>query len=187
MTRVSQCVICKSALPLEVRPIIQFNANAKILIAGQAPGLKAHHSNKPFTDASGERLKAWLGLSDSEFYDASKVAILPIGFCYPGRGSRGDLPPRKECAQAWRAPLLAQLTKLKLTIILGKHAQAYHLPQLKNKPLTELVKSWRDHWPKYCVLPHPSPRNNIWLSKNPWFEHDVLPSIKQRVSQVIKN
>ena len=183
--QVSKCVICEPHLPLGARPVIQFNPNARILIAGQAPGIKVHETGVPFNDASGNRLREWLGLTRDEFYDANNIAILPMGFCYSGRGKSGDLPPRKECAPAWREQLLAALPNIELTIVLGKYAQAYHLPETKKMPLTELVKSWREYWPNYLVLPHPSPRNNIWLKKNPWFEQDVLPELGKRISTIL--
>jgi len=183
--QVSKCVICEPHLPLGARPVIQFNPNARILIAGQAPGVKVHETGVPFNDASGNRLREWLGLTRDEFYDANNIAILPMGFCYPGRGKSGDLPPRKECAPAWREQLLAALPNIELTIVLGKYAQAYHLPETKKMPLTELVKSWREYWPNYLVLPHPSPRNNIWLKKNPWFEQDVLPELGKRIATIL--
>ena len=183
--QVSKCVICEPHLPLGARPVIQFNPNARILIAGQAPGIKVHETGVPFNDTSGNRLREWLGLTRDEFYDANNIAILPMGFCYPGRGKSGDLPPRKECAPAWREQLLAALPNIELTIVLGKYAQAYHLPETKKMPLTELVKSWREYWPNYLVLPHPSPRNNIWLKKNPWFEQDVLPELDKHVAAIL--
>ncbi|ATG79375.1 uracil-DNA glycosylase family protein [Pseudoalteromonas sp. 1_2015MBL_MicDiv] len=183
--QVSKCVICEPDLPLGARPVIQFNPNARILIAGQAPGIKVHETGVPFNDASGNRLREWLGLTRDEFYDANNIAILPMGFCYPGRGKSGDLPPRKECAPTWREQLLAALPNIELTIVLGKYAQAYHLPDTKKMPLTELVKSWREYWPNYLVLPHPSPRNNIWLKKNPWFEQDVLPELDKRIATIL--
>ncbi|MGO2169171.1 uracil-DNA glycosylase family protein [Pseudoalteromonas sp. AOP31-A2-14] len=187
LKQVSKFVICEPQLPLGARPVVQFDSAARILIAGQAPGLKVHETGKPFNDASGKRLRQWLGLSEDDFYDASKVAILPMGFCYPGKGKSGDLPPRKECAPAWRAQLLAALPNIELTIVLGKYAQAYHLPESKSVPLTELVKSWREYWPTILPLPHPSPRNNIWLTKNPWFEEDVLPALAPRVKEILKS
>ncbi|KDC52622.1 uracil-DNA glycosylase family protein [Pseudoalteromonas fuliginea] len=183
--QVSKCVICEPDLPLGARPVIQFNPNARILIAGQAPGIKVHETGVPFNDASGNRLREWLGLTIDEFYDANNIAILPMGFCYPGRGKSGDLPPRKECAPTWREQLLAAIPNIELTIVLGKYAQAYHLPDTKKMPLTELVKSWREYWPNYLVLPHPSPRNNIWLKKNPWFEQDVLPELGKRIATIL--
>ncbi|WP_372761797.1 uracil-DNA glycosylase family protein [Pseudoalteromonas sp.] len=183
--QVSKCVICEPQLPLGARPVIQFNPQARILIAGQAPGIKVHQTGIPFNDKSGERLRQWLGLTEPQFYDASNLAILPMGFCYPGKGKSGDLAPRKECAPAWRAELLAALPNIQLTIVLGKYAQHYHLPHTKKLPLTELVKSWRDYWPHHLPLPHPSPRNNSWLKNNPWFAQDVLPELKQRVAEVL--
>jgi len=187
LAQVSNCVICEADLPLGARPVIQFNPSARILIAGQAPGLKVHQTGIPFDDASGQRLRQWLGLSKDDFYDATKIAILPMGFCYPGKGKSGDLPPRKECVPAWRAQLLAALPNIKLTIVLGKYAQAYHLPQTKHLSLTELVKSWREYWPTTLPLPHPSPRNNIWLANNPWFERDVVPQLAQAVQSILKS
>ncbi|RZF78532.1 uracil-DNA glycosylase [Pseudoalteromonas sp. S4488] len=185
LEQVSKCVICEPHLPLGARPVIQFNPQARILIAGQAPGIKVHESGKPFNDASGQRLRCWLGVTSDEFYDERNFAILPMGFCYPGKGKSGDLPPRKECAIAWREKLLAQLNNIELTIILGKYAQAYHLPHTKQLPLTELVKSWREYWPNYLPLPHPSPRNNIWLKKNPWFEQQVLPELSSKIRAIL--
>ena len=185
LTQVSNCVICEPQLPLGARPVVQFNPSARILIAGQAPGLKVHKTGIPFNDASGQRLRQWLGLDKDDFYDATKIAILPMGFCYPGKGKSGDLPPRKECAPAWRAELLAALPNIKLTIVLGKYAQAYHLPHSKHLALTELVKSWREYWPAILPLPHPSPRNNIWLANNPWFERDVVPQLAQAVQSIL--
>ncbi|WP_283708874.1 uracil-DNA glycosylase family protein [Pseudoalteromonas prydzensis] len=187
LAQVSNCVICEADLPLGARPVIQFNPSARILIAGQAPGLKVHQTGMPFNDASGQRLRQWLGLSKDDFYDATKIAILPMGFCYPGKGKSGDLPPRKECVPAWRAQLLAALPNIKLTIVLGKYAQAYHLPQTKHLSLTELVKSWREYWPTTLPLPHPSPRNNIWLANNPWFERDVVPELADAVQSILKS
>jgi uracil-DNA glycosylase len=159
-------VICESHLPLGACPVIQFNPNAHILIAGQAPGIKAHQRGVPFNDASGDRLRDWLGLTVDKFYDANNIAILPMRFFYPDKGKSSDLPPGKECALAWRSQLLAALPNVQLTIVVGKYAQAYHLPHTKRQTLTELVKSWREYWPSHLVLPHPSPRNNIWLKKN---------------------
>ena len=185
LEQVSKCVICEPHLALGARPVIQFNPRARILIAGQAPGIKVHESGKPFNDASGQRLRCWLGVTSDEFYDERNFAILPMGFCYPGKGKSGDLPPRKECAIAWREKLLAQLNNIELTIILGKYAQTYHLPNTKQLPLTELVKSWREYWPNYLPLPHPSPRNNIWLKKNPWFEQQVLPELSSKIRAIL--
>jgi uracil-DNA glycosylase len=166
------------------RPVVQVHPSARILIAGQAPGRKVHETGVPFNDASGERLRHWLGISPEVFYDAKQVAILPMGFCYPGTGKSGDLPPRPECAPAWRAPLLASLKNLQLTLVMGQYAQEYHLPDAKGT-LTELVQDWRATWPHTVPLPHPSPRNNPWLKRNPWFELELLPALRERVAQLI--
>jgi uracil-DNA glycosylase len=181
---VRQCRICEPYLPLGPRPVVQIDPQARILIAGQAPGIKVHRSGVPFDDASGVRLREWLGLCREDFYDPGKVALLPMGFCYPGRGKSGDLPPRPECEPAWRKRLLEQLPNLQLTIVLGQYAQAYHFGT-QHKTLTGLVKSWPEYWPHKVPLPHPSPRNNIWLRKNPWFEKELLPPLRTQVAQVL--
>jgi uracil-DNA glycosylase len=138
----------------------------------------------PFDDPSGERLRDWMGISREVFYDANRIAILPMGFCYPGSGKSGDLPPRPECAPQWRKLLLAQMPQIELTLVLGQYAQRYHL-QAGSRPLTELVRQWRDYWPAMLPLPHPSPRNNRWLSKNPWFTAELLPELKTRINQIL--
>ena len=181
---VRACTICAKHLPLGPRPIVQLHAASRILIAGQAPGSKVHESGIPFDDASGDRLRSWLGISRDTFYDARSIAILPMGFCYPGTGSSGDLPPRSECAPAWRASLLATLTRLQLTLVVGQYALAYHLPSARGS-LTDTVLAWRDHWPAVVPLPHPSPRNNIWLKRNPWFGDEVIPALRMRVQQIL--
>jgi uracil-DNA glycosylase len=164
--------------------VVQVHPLARILIAGQAPGRKVHESGIPFDDASGERLRDWLGITRDVFYDAQSVAILPMGFCYPGTGKSGDLPPRPECAPAWRAPLLSHLKNVQLTLVIGQYAQAYHFPD-NSTSLTELVQGWRKDWPGTLPLPHPSPRNNLWLKRNPWFEKDLLPVLRKRVATVL--
>ena len=167
-----------------VRPVLQANTKAKILIAGQAPGRKVHLSGVPFDDASGERLREWLGLSKEQFYDEQIVAILPMAFCFPGTGKSGDLAPPPRCAKQWRAQLLTFLPNLELTVVLGQYALKYHFPG-PTLSVTEQVKAWRTHWPTTIALPHPSPRNNIWLSKNLWFSDDVLPPLKERVAALL--
>ena len=164
---------------------MQVNQKAKILIAGQAPGIKVHESGIPFNDASGERLRDWMGISRDVFYDANRIAILPMGFCYPGTGKSGDLPPRVECASTWRRQVLDSLPNIEITLVIGKYAQDYHLGNGKIS-VTERVKSWQDYWPTIVPLPHPSPRNNRWLSKNVWFESDVLPNLRLRISQTLR-
>ena len=184
LQEVRDCTICSEHLPLGPRPVLQLQTSASILIAGQAPGRKVHASGVPFTDASGDRLRDWLGLSSETFYDPNCVAILPMGFCYPGTGRSGDLPPRAECAPAWREKLLMRLKNLKLTVVLGEYAQAYHLPDARGT-VTSRVQVWRDSWPTVVPLPHPSPRNNLWLRRNPWFESELLPALRERITRVL--
>lgn len=164
--------------------MLQIHPSARVLIAGQAPGRKVHESGVPFDDASGERLRDWMGVTRDVFYDSKQIAILPMGFCFPGTGKSGDLPPRPECAPAWRAQLLERLTKLELTLLVGQYAQAHHL-QDKPATLTDTVRAWRTYWPAAMPLPHPSPRNNIWMSRNRWFEAELLPSLRGRVSELL--
>lgn len=183
--RVRACTVCRDFLPLGPRPVFQIGAAARILIAGQAPGVRVHGSGIPFDDPSGDRLRDWMGVSREQFYDPALVAILPMGFCYPGTGASGDLPPRPECAPLWRATLLARLVDLRLTIVIGQYAMDEHLPGSRASSLTEVVQGWRSHLPSVIPLPHPSPRNNRWLAKNPWFEAEVLPALRDRIGQVL--
>ena len=184
LTEVRACTHCAAHLPLGPRPVLQLHAAARLLVAGQAPGRKVHETGLPFNDASGDRLRDWLGISRATFYDARQVAIVPMGFCFPGTGNSGDLPPRPECAPAWRAPLLSHLKHLRLTLVIGRYALAYHLPDA-GASLTEGVQGWRSHWPQVVPLPHPSGRNNLWLKRNPWFEQELLPVLRTRVAQVL--
>ena len=156
------------------------------MVAGQAPGRKVHESGVPFDDASGDRLRDWLGVSKDQFYSRKLLAVLPMGFCYPGTGKSGDLPPRPECAPAWRAQILSRLKKLKLTLIVGQYAQAYHLP-MNQGSVTELALAWRKTWPHTVALPHPSPRNNLWLKRNPWFETELVPELRTLIAEIIAN
>jgi len=185
LKEVRACTLCAAHLPLGPRPVVQAHASARILIAGQAPGRKVHETGIPFNDVSGNRLRQWLGLSPEVFYDETKLAILGMGFCFPGTGKSGDLPPRPECAPAWRAPLLAQLTNIRLTLVLGQYAMAYHLPG-RGKTLTEVVSGWQRDWPIIVPLPHPSPRNQAWLKRNPWFESELLPVLRLRIAEVLR-
>ena len=185
VAEIRRCTICAEHLPLGPRPVLQVASSARILIAGQAPGRKVHATGLPFNDASGERLRAWLGLSRQTFYDASQIAIVPMGFCYPGSGRSGDLPPRPECAATWRAPLLERLPNLKLTLVIGQYAQAYHLPDASSS-VTSAVQRWQEYWPAVVPLPHPSPRNNRWLKTNPWFEAELVPALRARVGAVLE-
>jgi uracil-DNA glycosylase len=185
LSEVHACTKCAAHLPHGVRPVLQIHPQAHILIAGQAPGRKVHETGVPFDDASGDRLREWMGITREVFYDAKKISILPMGLCYPGTGRSGDLPPLSECAPAWRGQLLSHLKNLNLTLVIGKYAQEYHLPSA-GESLTEIVQTWHNHWPLVVPLPHPSPRNNIWLKRNPWFENELLPVLQDRVAEVLK-
>jgi len=183
---IRSCSLCAAHLPLGPRPIIQVSSFAKILVVGQAPGSRVHQTGIPFNDPSGDRLREWMGIDKEAFYDEQRIALVPMGFCFPGTGKSGDLPPRPECADTWRIKLLEQLPKIRLTIIVGQYAQAWHLKTANKANLTETVMAWKDYWPEAIPLPHPSPRNNIWLKRNPWFEEQILPSLKRRVKAVLK-
>ena len=161
------CTLCADSLPLDPRPVFQVHDRTKILIAAQAPGTKVHASGRLFTDASGDRLREWMGINSETFYDQQRVAILPMGFCYPGRGKSGDFPPRTECAPAWRQQFLDLMPDLELTLVIGQYAHDWHFAGRKRTTLTETVRNWRTYTPTIIPLPHPSPRNNLWLKKNP--------------------
>lgn len=185
LREVRACGLCAAHLPLGPRPVFQISQTARILIAGQAPGSKVHASGIPFADASGDRLRDWLGLDRETFYDARRVAMLPMGFCYPGTGKSGDLPPRPECAAVWRAKILGELRAVKLTLVIGQYALDWHLGSRAKATLTETVRAWREYQPGLLPLPHPSPRNNIWLKKNPWFAREVLPELRKLVETAL--
>jgi uracil-DNA glycosylase len=180
LAEIRACTLCAPHLPCGPRPVLQFDPSARILVVGQAPGRKVHASGVPFDDASGTRLRAWMGVSPDVFYDAARIALVPMGFCYPGTGRSGDLAPRPECAATWRAGLLARLQDLRLTLVIGQYAMGYHLPAARAS-LTEIVQGWRTHGPAVLPLPHPSPRNNVWLKRHPWFEREVVPELQARV------
>lgn len=179
--------ICKGTLPKDAKPLLNFSEKSKILIVGQAPGIRAITSGKPWDDASGKRLREWMGLTEGEFYDPEITAIVPMDFCYPGKGKTGDLPPRKICADTWMQKILDELPQIQLTILISQYAQDYFLSKKKKKTLTETVKNWQDYAPGYFVLPHPSPRNNIWLKKNQWFEKNLVPKLQQKSRKITKN
>ena len=181
---VRSCGICQGLIPKPIRPMLQADSRAKILIISQAPGKKVHETGIIFNDLSGERLRTWMGISKEIFYDKTKIAILPMGFCYPGSSRYGDLPPRPECASTWHDQLLGLLSNIELTLFIGKYAQDYYFKK-DHKSLTEIVRHWQDYWPFIMPLPHPSPRNNIWLKQNPWFAKEILPKLRQRVSELI--
>jgi uracil-DNA glycosylase len=176
------CTVCARALPAGPRPVVQFGAASRLVVIGQAPGSKVHASGVPWRDDSGDRLRAWTGLSDAEFYDPAKVALMPMGFCYPGKGKSGDLPPRRECAPLWHERILGGLTECRLTLLVGSYAQAHYLG---TGNLTEAVKAFRSHGPAFFPLPHPSWRSAIWIKRNPWFETDVLPALRRAVRKAL--
>ena len=182
LTEIKQCTICQKFLPLGPNPVVSGSPTAKIIIIGQAPGTKVHASGIPWDDASGRQLRKWMNVSDEVFYDDSKIAIMPMGFCYPGKGKSGDLPPRPECAPQWHELLLQQMPALELFILIGQYAQAHYLGKQRKKNLTETVKAHQEYLPNFFPLPHPSPRNRFWLSKNPWFEEEVVKAFQARVS-----
>ncbi|MFD2176945.1 uracil-DNA glycosylase family protein [Veronia pacifica] len=184
LTEVRSCEHCKASLPLGPRPIVQARETARLLIIGQAPGTRVHASGIPWDDPSGDRLRAWLEMDKSQFYDAEQVAIMPMGFCYPGRGRSGDLPPMPDCAPLWHQRIKEQLPDIKLTLLIGQYAQRYYLND-KPKTLTETVMQYERWLPDFIALPHPSPRNNLWLAKNPWFESKTLPTLRQQISQLL--
>jgi len=185
LKEVQACTICTKHLPLGPRPIVSAHYKSKIVIIGQAPGTAVHASGIPWDDKSGENLRKWMDVDKAEFYDPEKFAIIPMGFCYPGRGKTGDLPPRKECAPLWHEALMSELKEIQLILLIGKYAQDYYLPAVKKVTLTEKVRNYRDFLPEFMVLPHPSPRNNIWQAKNEWFRHEVLPELKLQVKGIL--
>ncbi|MEM9206956.1 MAG: uracil-DNA glycosylase family protein [Pseudomonadota bacterium] len=192
------CRLCRDApeagkpLPHEPRPVFQVHSSARICIAGQAPGTRVHASGSPFTDPSGVRLRAWMNVGEDVFYDESKIAIIPMGFCFPGLDAKGgDLPPRRECAPKWRDPIFDHLPNIELILVIGQYAQAWHLGQMRKRTLTETVGEWRNIlsapvFPRVLPMPHPSWRNNMWLKKNPWFEVDLLPVLRDEIQRLIR-
>ena len=180
LNAVRACALCED-LALGPKPILQLNPQAKILIAGQAPGRLTHHKGIPFDDPSGDRLRDWMGIDREVFYDESRIAILPMAFCYPGTGKGGDLAPPIQCAERWRTQLLSLLPKVELTLVIGQYALDWHLDNRAHGTVTQTVSQWQDYWPEILPMPHPSPRNNRWLKTNPWFATEVLPVLKQQV------
>ena len=186
LKEIKKCTYCVQHLPLGPNPVVEAHPSSSILIIGQAPGTKVHATGIPWDDASGKRLREWMGIDSKTFYDTSKIAIIPMGFCYPGRGKGGYLPPRKECAPLWHQRLLDQLPKLQLTILIGQYAQRYYLQENRKKTLTETVKAFKDYLPNFLPLVHPSPRNQIWMKKNEWFEIEVIPVLQKSVKVILK-
>lgn len=181
ITSIRACRICEPHLPLGANPVLQAQASARVLLVGQAPGTRVHETGIPWNDASGERLRAWLGVDNETFYDDSRFAIVPMGFCYPGKGKSGDLPPRKECAGHWRARIHALLPNIELTVLIGQYAMQFYLQNSMKATLTETIRAYREYAPQFFPLVHPSPRNQIWLKKNGWFERDLIPELRRAI------
>lgn len=187
LAAVRGCRACELHLPLGPRPVLSAGATARILVVGQAPGLRVHQTGVPWDDPSGDRLRAWMGLDKNVFYDEARIAIIPMGYCYPGRGNGGDMPPRRECATLWLDQLLARLPRIELTLLIGQYAQRHFLATRRKRSLTETVKGWEDYAPDHFPLPHPSPRNQPWFQRHPWFERGLVPELRARVNAIIEH
>lgn len=183
LNNISQCSICKAHLPLGPRPVVTADPKSKIVIIGQAPGTKVHQSGIPWDDQSGKKLREWLNVTDEQFYNTENFAIVPMGFCYPGKGKTGDLPPRPECAPQWHHALLEKMPNVEMVILIGAYAQNYYLKD--KKTLTERVGDFKTYLPKYFPIPHPSPTNRFWRAKNPWFEELVVPELRDSISKIV--
>ncbi|MBN8757393.1 MULTISPECIES: uracil-DNA glycosylase family protein [Variovorax] len=181
LAEVRACRACAVHLPLGPRPVVQASAGARLLLVGQAPSLTVHKTGVPWDDRSGEQLRRWLGVDRAVFYDPARIALMPMGYCYPGRGKSGDLPPRRECAALWHDKLLAQMPRIELTLLIGQYAQRHFLGKAARANVTETVEAFADYAPRFIPLPHPSPRNTGWFKHHPWFESDVLPVLRERV------
>ncbi len=186
LSEIRSCQICASNLEFGANPILTAHPESKIVLIGQAPGAKVHKTGIPWDDKSGDNLRNWMGIDKETFYNPKQIALIPIGFCYPGKGKSGDLPPRKECAPLWHEAVLSKMKNVQLTILVGQNAQAYYLKEKAERTLTETVRNYKNYQPAYFVLPHPSPRNNIWQAKNPWFGKEVLSEFKKVVSTNLK-
>lgn len=182
---VRACRVCEAHLPLGARPVLQAARTARLLIVGQAPGTRVHETGIPWNDPSGRRLREWMGVSETDFYDESRIAIIPMGYCYPGRGKGGDLPPRPECAPLWLQKLLDQLPFIEMTVLIGQYAQRHFLGKRRKESLAKTVQAWREYSPSYIPLPHPSPRNTPWLKRNPEFERELLPELRLRIRSLL--
>ena len=184
LQEVRSCQACAARLPYAPRPVLRAAAGARLLIVGQAPGTRVHATGIPWNDPSGDRLRDWLGIDRELFYNEQRIAIIPMGFCYPGKGRSGDLPPRPECAPLWHARLLAELPQLRLRLLVGKYAQDYYL-DTKRQSLATTVRNWQDYSPDFLPLPHPSPRNIRWFREHPWFATEVLPALQSRIATLL--
>lgn len=185
LARVESCTVCADDLPHPPRPVVRASPTARLLIVGQAPGRRVHETGIPWNDLSGDRLREWLGTTREQFYDLSRIAIVPTGLCYPGTVKGSDLAPRPECAPLWHAELRAAMPRIRLTLLVGAYAQAYYLGARRGRTLAATVQAWRDFLPDFFPLPHPSPRNRMWLKHNPWFEQEVLPALREQVGSLL--
>ncbi len=185
LKEIRQCRVCSGLLPLGPNPVLSGSPKSKIVVIGQAPGKMVHDTGIPWNDKSGDSLRMWMGVDKDIFYDENCFSLMPMGFCYPGRGKSGDLPPRPECAPLWHGQLLSQMKEVKLILLVGNYAQSFYLGNKARRTLTETVSHFEDYLPKYFPLPHPSPRNNIWQAKNPWFRETVLPVLREKVKDII--
>lgn len=185
LSDIRQCTICEEHLPLGANPVLRAHPNSKIAIIGQAPGHIVHNTGIPWNDRSGDRLRQWMNVSKEEFYDEEKYAIVPMGFCYPGTGQSGDLPPRKECARTWHQTLFDHMPNISLFLLVGAYANRYYLGKERKKNLTKTVHAFHEYLPRYFPLPHPSGRNNHWLKKNPWFESEVVPYLQNTIKNIL--
>ena len=185
LAQVRACCVCEAHLPLGPRPVLRASTSARLLIVGQAPGIRVHATGLSFDDPSGDTLRRWLDADRDTFYDETRIAIIPAGFCYPGKGRHGDLPPRPECAPLWHPRLRALMPALELTVLVGAYAQAYYLGQRRKGTLAETTRAWRAYLPEFLPTPHPSPRNKLWLKRNPWFEAEVVPELRARAHRLI--
>lgn len=186
LAEIKACKVCEKHLELGANPILAAGIDSKIIIIGQAPGRIVHNTGTPWNDKSGDNLRNWLGINKLIFYDTSKIALIPMGFCFPGTGKSGDLPPRTECAPLWHQKLLDLMSEVKLTLLIGQYAQNYYLGNQAKNTLTETVQNYASYLPKYFPLPHPSPRNNIWQAKNEWFGVEVLPELKKKIKEILE-
>jgi uracil-DNA glycosylase len=182
LAAVRECRACEQHLPLGPRPVLNAAATSRILVVGQAPGLRVHTTGIPWDDASGERLRGWMGVDSDVFYDESRIAIIPMGFCYPGRGNDGDSPPRRECAELWLDQILSRLPRIESALLIGQYAQRHFLGNRRKASLTE---AWREYFPRHIPLPHPSPRNQPWFKRHAWFERELRPVLRSKVQHIL--
>jgi uracil-DNA glycosylase len=185
LAAVRDCRACEAHLPLGPRPVLRAGETARVLIVGQAPGVRVHTTGIPWDDSSGNRLRAWMGVDKDVFYDESRIAIIPMGYCYPGRGNGGDMPPRRECAELWLDHLLTKLPRIELTLLIGQYAQRHFLGSRRKSSLAETTKAWREYSAHYIPLPHPSPRNQPWFKRHVWFEEQLIPVLRTRIKTLL--